>query len=628
MDIFSFKGKHVLVTGASGGLGSALVHELARMRSVLIISSRSEKALKELIASLPQNTQVIAITADLSKAGESEKLAIKAIKELGHIDVLFNNAGIGYFSLMEEATEINIRHLFEVNAFSPLFLIQALLPQMKKMGRGRVINIISSGFRVPIPTVGVYNGSKSSLSAMTNTMRLELAPSGIEIINIYPGTIDNSFEENAIHEDDRPGLCPSDHCGLPKFDIAKRILKAASGPSGEVWLEREGKWYSAFSIIFQKLIDSRLSPLRDKVLENKIKKKRRWRLLQVESSIACNLQCVMCPWKGISKEFENQGIMYQEIWESIRPHLKNVTSVDFTGGGEPLLQPKLVDWVGEAKAAGCEVGFLTNGMLLKTETTRKLIKKGIDWICVSIDAATADLYEKIRKGANFSKVCENVAGIAKIRFGKIPKTMINFVMMENNFHQVEDMIKLAEELGVDQVNFKQCDVIRAENGKGLGLFASKETKQIREMEKKLSKARRLAKKRNILTTAFLFTPRERPVCDQDPRDTLFIRHDGAVSSCINLAIGGPTTFLGDPVSMPTVHWGRLCDQDLLEIWEVDTCKSYQTSFENRVNKYEDSMVKSLTSGSSTGPEKARLAAQNAMPDPPAGCNICHYLYDI
>ena len=628
MKRFPFKGKHVLVTGASGGLGSALVHELAQIGSILVISSRSEKALNELIASLPRDAQVNAITADLSKPGESEKLAIKAIQALGQIDVLFNNAGIGYFSLMEEATEINIRHLFEVNAFSPLFLIQALLPQMKKMGEGRVINIISSGFRVPIPTVGVYNGSKSSLSAMTNTMRLELAPSGIDIINIYPGTIDNSFEENAIHQDDRPGLCPSDHCGLPRYDIARRILKAASGPSGEVWLEREGKWYSAFSIIFQKLIDRRLSSLRDKVLDNRTKEKRRWRLLQVESSIACNLQCVMCPWREISKEFENRGIMSQEIWESIRPYLKDVTSVDFTGGGEPLLQPNLVNWVGEAKAAGCEVGFLTNGMLLKKETTGNLIEKGIDWICVSIDAATADLYEKIRKGASFNKVCENVAGMGNMRSGKTPKTMINFVMMENNFHQVEDMIKLADELGVDQVNFKQCDVIRGENGKGLGLFASKETKQIREMEKKLSKARRLAKKRNILTTAFLFAPRERPVCDQDPRDTLFVRHDGAVSSCINLAIGGPTTFLGDPVSMPTVHWGRLPDQDLLEIWEAKSCKSYQKSFENRVNKYEDSMVQSLTSGSSTSPEKARSAAQNAMPDAPAGCNICHYLYDI
>jgi hypothetical protein len=101
-----------------------------------------------------------------------------------------------------------------------------------------------------------------------------------------------------------------------------------------------------------------------------------------------------------------------------------------------------------------------------------------------------------------------------------------------------------------------------------------------------------------------------------------------VSSCINLAIGGPTTFLGDPVSMPTVHWGRLPHQDLLEIWEADNCKSYQKSFEKRVNKYEDSMVQSLTGGSSTSPEKARLAAQNAMPDAPDGCNICHYLYDI
>ncbi|MBT8351796.1 MAG: SDR family oxidoreductase, partial [Deltaproteobacteria bacterium] len=257
MERFSFKAKHVLITGASGGLGSALVQGLAQMGSILAISSRSEKALNELIASLPRDAQVKAITADLSKPGESEKLATKAIQALGHIDVLFNNAGIGYFSLMEEATEINIRHLFEVNAFSPLFLIQTLLPQMKKRGGGRIINIISSGFRVPIPTVGVYNGSKSSLSAMTNTMRLELEPSGVDIINIYPGTIDNSFEENAIHQDDRPGLCPSERCGLPRHDIARRILKAASGPSGEVWLEREGKWYSAFSIIFQKLIDRR-----------------------------------------------------------------------------------------------------------------------------------------------------------------------------------------------------------------------------------------------------------------------------------------------------------------------------------------------------------------------------------
>jgi len=67
--------------------------------------------------------------------------------------------------------------------------------------------------------------------------------------------------------------------------------------------------------------------------------KRRWRLLQVESTIACNLHCIMCPWREIAKNVENHGTMTQEIWEAIRPHLPETQSVDFTGGGEPTCNP-------------------------------------------------------------------------------------------------------------------------------------------------------------------------------------------------------------------------------------------------------------------------------------------------
>ena len=81
--------------------------------------------------------------------------------------------------------------------------------------------------------------------------------------------------------------------------------------------------------------------------------KRRWRLLQVESTIACNLRCIMCPWREIAKNVENRGIMTQEIWQAIRPHLAEIQSVDFTGGGEPLLQPRLLEWIGS--------GFLDSG---------------------------------------------------------------------------------------------------------------------------------------------------------------------------------------------------------------------------------------------------------------------------
>jgi MoaA/NifB/PqqE/SkfB family radical SAM enzyme len=492
MEKYPFNGKNVLVTGASGGLGSALTRKLAQMGAQLVLSSRSETALNELISFFPDTTRVVPITVDLSC----------------------------------------------------------------------------------------------------------------------------------------PGLCPLDRCGEPKFDIAEQVLAAAAGSPEEGWLERQGKWLSTAALIWPRYVDGRLARIRDTLVQTKSLNKRRWRLLQVESSIACNLSCLMCPWKEISKKAQNRGIMSEGVvWGAIRSYLSEVTSIDFTGGGEPLLQPKLTEWIAEAKSAGCETGFLTNAFILKKETARQMISAGADWIGVSMDGATADIYEEVRKGSSFERVCENLANLAALRNGKIPKTMINFVLMEMNFHQVEEIVRLAARLGVDQVNFKQCDVIRGEHGKGYGLFGAKETREIRGLKKDLAKARRLAKKLNVLTTAFSFTPEELPVCEQDPRDSLFIRHDGAVGPCINLAIGGPTTFLGQEVTMPTVHYGRLPDDDLLDLWETESCKFYRERFEDRVRAHDNTIVDSLMAASSSR-HKTVEAAKEAMPEAPEGCKVCHYLYDI
>jgi short-subunit dehydrogenase len=104
MKHYSFKDKHVLITGASGGLGSAIVKLLAENGARLALTSRSEKALNDLISKLPPDVKAVAITADLSKPGEAARLTHAAVSALGHIDVLINNAGVGYFALMEEAT--------------------------------------------------------------------------------------------------------------------------------------------------------------------------------------------------------------------------------------------------------------------------------------------------------------------------------------------------------------------------------------------------------------------------------------------------------------------------------------------------------------------------------------------
>jgi short-subunit dehydrogenase/MoaA/NifB/PqqE/SkfB family radical SAM enzyme len=628
MKRYSFKNKNVLITGASGGLGSAIARNLAAAGARLLVTSRSAAALEELIASLPGGGFAKAVAADLAAPGEAQALAEKTLEAMGRIDAVFNNAGVGYFALMEEATEASIRHLFEVNTFAPLIIAKALLPSMLKHGGGRIINVVTCAGRVPIASAGVYGGSKSALALMTNTMRLELEPKGIDVLNVYPGTANTAFEENALREKERPGLCPKDRCGEPRFAIAKRILDAAGGPPGEIWLDRPGKWLSVAGLIWPRYVEKRLGKFRDRAVQRQSPSGRRWRLLQVESSLACNLRCLMCPWKEISKKAPDRGVMSPDVWGAIRPYLKEVASIDFTGGGEPLLQPHLAEWIGEAKSAGCETGFLSNGLLLTAKRLRAILDAGVDWICISMDGASAETYNRIRVGSNFERVCENVANIAALRSGRIPKTMINFVLMEMNFEEIDDIVRLAANLGVDQVNFKQCDVIRGQDGKGFGLFADSDNRRIRKFKKALTRTRRLAKKLGVATTAFSFTPNELPVCEQDPRDSMFVRHDGIVAPCINQAIGGATTFLGRDVDMPNVHYGKLPEDDLMDLWESSMCRFYRERFQERVEKHEAVMVESLVGGGGGGGTQTFDRAREAMPDPPKGCNVCHYLYDI
>jgi short-subunit dehydrogenase/MoaA/NifB/PqqE/SkfB family radical SAM enzyme len=623
-----FSGKNVLITGATGGLGSALVEEMSKLEARLFVTASHRSGLDKLCARLAPHAPVAPIAADLSKPEAVRRMAETVQEQSGGIDALINIAGVGYFAFMEEASEDKIRHLFEVNTLAPLMLIQDLLPHMKSQHSGRIVNVVTAAGRVPIPTAGVYGGTKSALAIMTNTMRLELNGSGVKVINIYPGTIDTAFEENALRERNMPGLCPEDRCGDPRFDAARKVLRAAEGDSGEVWLERQGKFLSVAALMLPKWLDRLVSGVGRHAADQKPSKPRRWRLLQVESAIACNLKCIMCPWREMAHKHSRRGLMTPEVWAAIVPHLSEVQSVDFTGGGEPLLQPRLVEWVRQACEAGCETGLLTNGTLLTEEKAKELMSAGIDWVCVSLDGATAEVFESIRPGARFETVCRNLKTLTALRVGGRPRVGINFVMMPHNAGQLEAMVTLADELGVDQINFKQCDVIRGNAGKGFGLFAEKPTKETRRMEKQLRRAMRLAKKKHIETTTFAWAPEELPVCAQDPRNSMFIRYDGRVAPCINLALGGPTTFLGREVEMPSVHYGQLPDTGLPELWESERCHVYRNRFALRMSAYETGFVRSDLEPSLTKIKEALDNAQKAMPPAPEGCQVCHYLFNI
>ncbi len=631
-NFFDFENKIILLTGASGGLGSALAMELSDQGAVLIVTSRSPEALDELILKLRHPEKARAIAADLAVPGEADRLAREALAIHGKIDMILNNAGVGYFARMDEASEETVRRLFEVNVFSPLALARALLPQMKAAGGGRIVNIVSCAGRVPIPTVGVYGGSKSALAVMANTMRLELEPYGVDVVNIYPGTADTSFEEHAFREDGRDRLCPTDHCGEPRHEIARLVLRAMAGKSGEAWLDREGKRMALAALIRPARVDNKMRVLLRRLIDphtgRKPARARRWRLFQVETAIACNLNCLMCPWTRERMEPGTRGLMADEVWDAIRPFLPEVVSVDLSGGGEALLHPKLAERVAQAKQEGCEVGLLTNGILLDGACAQILINAGIDWIGVSVDGATAEVYEQVRRGASFEVLVENIRALSGLRKKGVPRILINFVMMPLNIHQLSDMVRLGKDLGVDQINFKQCDVIRGQFGSGLGLYSLEQEPQIKKYESDLSEARKLGKSFGLRITDFSFYPREQPVCEQDPRNSLFIRYDGSVAPCINLAFGGPTLFMGNGVEMPTVHYGRLPEKTIGSLWGSPSCGLYRQNFEDRMAEYRRIIDREFYEPSISGINKALEEARKAMPEALPGCRVCHYLYGI
>ncbi|MCB2147482.1 MAG: radical SAM protein, partial [Deltaproteobacteria bacterium] len=313
--------------------------------------------------------------------------------------------------------------------------------------------------------------------------------------------------------------------------------------------------------------------------------KRTWQLLQVEPALTCNLACVMCPWRGETGRSDGSGLMDQQVWAAVKPWLHEVEMVDFTGGGEPLLQPHLREWIRDAADAGCRSGFLTNGTLLTTNLTRRLVDDGLDWIGVSLDGATPDVYEAIRPGADFKRVCGSIAGFSRLKQNHRPQIILNFVMMTVNIHQLADLVRLAADLGVDRINFKQCDVIRAVNRQTLGLFGPHREKKIIALEKQVKKARRLADRLGMETTSFSFYPDEMPVCGQDPVHSLFIARDGSVAPCINTAYGGASRFFEKPVMLPRLVFGRLPEQDLMDVWLSERYASFRDRFVWRDQAY-------------------------------------------
>jgi radical SAM protein with 4Fe4S-binding SPASM domain len=213
--------------------------------------------------------------------------------------------------------------------------------------------------------------------------------------------------------------------------------------------------------------------------------------LQVEVTTSCNLKCTMCEHTFMQEIGRN--LKFSEF-KKILDENKNVQVVNLTGIGEALLNPEFIKMIEYAKSNGIYVWFNDNFTLMNQEKAEKLLELGADFIILSLDGATKKTYEKIRVGADFDKVTKNFVMLRKLRDKKKlekPKLGINSVVLKENFHEIEEMVKLVNELKADNLMF--VSIVMSDNTGKLSLWNldSNETRPFVE------KAKQTAEKLNV-----------------------------------------------------------------------------------------------------------------------------------
>ena len=215
----------VLITGASGGLGTHITREFARRGVRLALTAFPGNDLEELRAEVERHgCKCIAFASDLRSRSELQQAVETVIKRFGHVDILVNNAGIEFTSYYHELSEANILDVLNINLEAPMILARLLLPQMLKQRHGHVINISSLAGKSGPAFQEPYSASKAGLIAFTESLRATYHNSGISASVIVPG-----FVEAGIYEQ----LKVRAGCGAPALlgtsspnVVARAVLRA------------------------------------------------------------------------------------------------------------------------------------------------------------------------------------------------------------------------------------------------------------------------------------------------------------------------------------------------------------------------------------------------------------------
>lgn len=279
---------------------------------------------------------------------------------------------------------------------------------------------------------------------------------------------------------------------------------------------------------------------------------------QIEPTTRCNLKCTMC---GNSNWDREKGDMSIDDFKRAIDQLPYLRFLNFQGIGEPLINPNFLEMVEYATSKGINVGFNTNATLLTKDISEKLVSPNLGWVSISFDGATAETFEKIRSGAKFEEVIENIRGLVeanKMSGKNVPRIRFAVVAMKENMEELPEIVRLAGSLGVKKVDINHL----AYDYTGKNYFNVSESLgdqsllkgDVEHVERIFSECTKIGKKSGIDVNL----PGLKPVGGSCrclwPWISTYIAYDGYVTPCCDLP---------DPRD---INFGNIFKESFSEIW--------------------------------------------------------------
>lgn len=194
------EGRRVVLTGASSGIGRALALSLARRGAVLTIAARRgdklEEVSREVAERFPDTPAPVWVVCDVSNAADVARLVGGTVERLGGIDILVNNAGISVYGEARRTSVDDFRDVMSVNFFGALHCTKETLPFMRRQDSGLIVNVATVAALHGVPYLAAYCASKAALVSFSQSLRAELAGSGVRVMVVYPGYTDTEIYES------------------------------------------------------------------------------------------------------------------------------------------------------------------------------------------------------------------------------------------------------------------------------------------------------------------------------------------------------------------------------------------------------------------------------------------------